>query len=160
MPDRQPGVSTGPAAKTLSRAFAGNAAWTTQPAAAGEMALSIRDLRKTYAGGTEALKGVSLDMPPGDFFALLGPNGAGKTTVIGIVTGLVRKTGGTVSIFGDDTDRHPQAARRHVGVVPQELNFNIFERVIDIIVNQAGYYGIPRKVATPRAEELLEQLGL
>ncbi len=124
------------------------------------MALSIRDLGKTYDSGTQALRGVSLDMPPGDFLALLGPNGAGKTTVIGIVTGLVRKTAGTVSIFGEDTDRHPQAARRHVGVVPQELNFNIFERVIDIIVNQAGYYGIPRKVATPRAEELLEQLGL
>jgi len=123
-------------------------------------ALSIHDLRKTYANGTEALRGVSLDMPRGDFFALLGPNGAGKTTVIGIVTGLVNKTGGTVSVFGEDIDRHPQAARRHIGVVPQELNFNIFEKVIDIVVNQAGYYGIPRRVAMPRAEELLDQLGL
>lgn len=147
------------AAGPLSPSFSSGAAWQSTPAD-GTVALSIRDLRKTYAGGTEALRGVSFDMPRGDFFALLGPNGAGKTTVIGIVTGLVNKTGGTVSVFGDDIDQHPQRARRHIGVVPQELNFNIFERVIDIVVNQAGYYGIPRRIALPRAELLLEQLGL
>jgi ABC-2 type transport system ATP-binding protein len=131
-----------------------------QSTGAGHPALSIADLQKTYATGTKALRGVSLEMPAGDFFALLGPNGAGKTTVIGIVTGLVNKTGGKVSVFGEDIDIHPQAARRHIGVVPQELNFNIFEKVIDIVVNQAGYYGIPRRIALPRAEELLGQLGL
>ncbi|MCW5698042.1 MAG: ABC transporter ATP-binding protein [Bauldia sp.] len=140
--------------------FSAGAAWTTDAAPGGAPALAVRDLRKVYATGTEALKGVSLEMPPGDFFALLGPNGAGKTTVIGIVTGIVDKSGGSVSVFGDDIDRHPQAARRHIGVVPQELNFNIFEKVIDIVVTQGGYYGIPRKIAYPRAEEILEQLGL
>lgn len=135
--------------------------WDRPKPAAGDVpALSIGNLRKTYAGGVEALRGVSLELPPGDFYALLGPNGAGKTTVIGIVTGLVNKTAGTVSVFGDDIDRHPQAARKHIGVVPQELNFNIFEKVIDIVVNQAGYYGIPRRIALPRAEELLAQLDL
>ena len=126
----------------------------------GPAALSISDLRKTYASGTEALRGVSLEMPAGDFYALLGPNGAGKTTVIGVVTGLVNKTAGIVSVFGENIDLHPQNARRHIGVVPQELNFNIFEKVIDIVVNQAGYYGIPRSIAIPRADELLAQLGL
>ncbi|MGD9737908.1 MAG: ABC transporter ATP-binding protein [Bauldia sp.] len=135
-------------------------AWSSAHPAGDAPALAINDLRKVYASGTEALKGVSFDMPRGDFFALLGPNGAGKTTVIGIVTGLVNKTGGTVSVFGEDLDRRPQSARRHIGVVPQELNFNIFERVIDIVVNQAGYYGIPRRIAIPRAEMLLDQLGL
>lgn len=135
--------------------------WADRPApGGGEPALAIGDLRKVYAGGTEALRGVSLDMPAGDFYALLGPNGAGKTTVIGIVTGLVNKTAGRVSVFGEDIDEHPQSARRHIGVVPQELNFNVFEKVIDIVINQGGYYGIPRKVAMPRAEELLSQLGL
>lgn len=133
--------------------------WTHRPLD-GVPALSIGNLEKTYDGGTRALKGVSLDIPAGDFYALLGPNGAGKTTIIGIVTGLVNKTGGTVSVFGDDIDSHPQLARKHIGVVPQELNFNVFEKVIDVVVNQAGYYGIPRKVAIPRAEELLRQLGL
>jgi ABC-2 type transport system ATP-binding protein len=150
-------TSTSPKSAPLS-----GSAWTapTERGTGTNAALAISGLRKTYANGTEALKGVSLTMPAGDFFALLGPNGAGKTTVIGVVTGLVNKTGGTVSVFGDDIDRHPQAARRHIGVVPQELNFNIFEKVIDIVVNQAGYYGIPRRVAFPRAEELLDQLGL
>ena len=137
----------------------GGASWQSA-AGKSSVALSVRDLEKTYATGTKALRGVSLEMPAGDFFALLGPNGAGKTTVIGIVTGLVNKTGGAVSVFGEDIDAHPQAARRHIGVVPQELNFNIFEKVIDIVVNQAGYYGIPRSIAVPRAEELLDQLGL
>jgi ABC-2 type transport system ATP-binding protein len=152
---------TASTAKPRSAPLAG-AAWdrTADRDAAPGVALSISDLRKTYANGTEALRGVSLEMPAGDFFALLGPNGAGKTTVIGVVTGLVNKTGGKVSVFGEDLDVHPQAARRHIGVVPQELNFNIFEKVIDIVVNQAGYYGIPRRTAVPRAEELLEQLGL
>ncbi|MGV8840164.1 MAG: ABC transporter ATP-binding protein [Bauldia sp.] len=139
--------------------FSGGAAWQ-ETRGGGEPALVVRDLRKVYGGGTEALKGVSFDMPAGDFLALLGPNGAGKTTVIGILTGLVHKTSGTVSVFGDDIDARPQAARKHIGVVPQELNFNIFERVIDIVVNQAGYYGIPRSIAFPRAEKLLEQLSL
>ncbi len=153
---RAPGGS----AERASGGFSGQAAWSASPSPGADLALSIRDLRKTYAGGTEALKGVSFDMPRGDFLALLGPNGAGKTTIIGVVTGLVTKTGGKVAVFGEDLDRHPERARRHVGVVPQELNFNIFERVIDIIVNQAGYYGLPRRLAIPRAEELLEQLGL
>ncbi|MCC6982738.1 MAG: ABC transporter ATP-binding protein [Bauldia sp.] len=126
----------------------------------GRAALSIRNLTKTYASGTQALKGVSLDIAEGDFFALLGPNGAGKTTVIGIVMGLVTKTAGTVSVFGHDIDRDHARARKFIGVVPQELNFNIFEKVMDIVVNQGGYYGIPRKVAIERAEEILHPLGL
>jgi ABC-2 type transport system ATP-binding protein len=123
-------------------------------------ALSITDLRKTYASGTVALKGVTLEIPEGDFFALLGPNGAGKTTIIGIVTGIVTKTGGRVSIFGTDADREPGRAKSHMGVVPQEPNFNIFDNVADVIVNQAGYYGIPRRIAVPRAERLMTELGL
>lgn len=123
-------------------------------------ALDIRGLEKTYATGTKALGGVSLTIPEGGFFALLGPNGAGKTTLISIVTGLVNKTGGTVKVFDADIDREPEKARSYLGVVPQSLNFNIFEKVIDIVVNQAGYYGIPRKVALPRAEEILKGLGL
>ncbi|MHA1559920.1 MAG: ABC transporter ATP-binding protein [Alphaproteobacteria bacterium] len=136
------------------------ASWNRPGDDNGVAALAIDSLEKTYATGTKALSGVSLNMPSGDFFALLGPNGAGKTTVIGVVTGLVNKTGGRVSVFGEDIDKHPQSTRRHIGVVPQELNFNIFEKVIDIVVNQAGYYGIPRRIAVPRAEELLSQLGL
>lgn len=123
-------------------------------------ALAIRDLAKTYASGTKALTGVSLDMPQGDFYALLGPNGAGKTTLIGIVSGLVNKSAGSVSVFGYDIDREPERAKSMIGLVPQELNFNIFEKPIDIIVNQAGYYGIPRSIAIPRAEKLLRDLGL
>ncbi len=123
-------------------------------------ALEIKNLVKTYASGTQALKDVSLTMPAGDFFALLGPNGAGKTTLIGITTGLVNKTSGTVSVFGHDIDKEPEKAKAMIGLVPQELNFNIFEKPLDIIVNQAGYYGIPRKVAIARAEKLLADLGL
>ena len=123
-------------------------------------ALEIHNLKKTYKNGPEALKGVSLTVPEGDFFGLLGPNGAGKTTIIGIITSLVTKTDGTVSIFGKDIDQEPDAAKMGVGVVPQELNFNIFEKPIDIIVNQAGYYGIPRAIAIPRAEKLLHDLGI
>lgn len=123
-------------------------------------ALSIKQLSKVYKNGTEALKSVSLDIPSGDFFALLGPNGAGKTTLIGVVTGLVTKSEGLVEVFGTDIDRNSSRARTYIGVVPQELNFNIFEKVIDIVINQAGYYGIPRRVAIPRAEALLQGLGL
>ncbi len=123
-------------------------------------ALLVEGLEKTYASGTRALAGVSLSVPAGDFYALLGPNGAGKTTLIGIVTGLVTKTAGRVEVFGIDIDREPERAKTFIGVVPQELNFNIFEKPIDIIVNQAGYYGIPRRVAVPRAELLLADLGI
>lgn len=123
-------------------------------------ALVIKDLKKTYATGTEALKGVSLTVPAGDFFALLGPNGAGKTTIIGITTGLVNKTGGSVSVFGDDIDTHTSEAKAHIGLVGQEINFNPFEKPFDIVVNQAGYYGVPRAEAAPRAEQLLKDLGL
>jgi ABC-2 type transport system ATP-binding protein len=123
-------------------------------------ALSIQRLKKTYATGTTALKEVSLSVPQGDFFALLGPNGAGKTTIIGITTGLVTKTEGTISVFGHDIDKEPEAAKELIGVVPQEMNFNIFETPLEIVVNQAGYYGVPRKEALPRAEMLLKRLGI
>lgn len=129
-------------------------------------ALEIVDLKKTYApthpGGnsTEALKGVSLSVKQGDFFALLGPNGAGKSTLINIVCGLVNKSAGSVKIAGLSIDDNAPKAKMHVGVVPQEFNFGIFEKVIDIIVNQAGYYGIPRKQAFVSAEKYLKQLGL
>jgi ABC-2 type transport system ATP-binding protein len=125
-----------------------------------EPALVIDNLKKIYATGTEALKGVSLTVPAGDFFALLGPNGAGKTTIIGIVTGLVNKTAGKVSVFGCDIDKEPEKAKTHIGLVGQEINFNPFEKPFDIVVNQAGYYGIPRSVAIPRAKKLLQDLGL
>lgn len=125
-----------------------------------EPALVAEKVEKTYAEGTKALKGVSLTIPQGDFFALLGPNGAGKTTLIGILTGLVNKTGGRVFIHGVDIDRNPEKARTYVGVVPQNLNLNIFEKVLDIVVNQGGYYGIPRRLALPRAEEILKGVGL
>lgn len=123
-------------------------------------ALEATDLVKTYATGTQALRGVSLTIGHGDFFALLGPNGAGKTTFIGMATGLVNPTGGALKLFGIDAFAQPQRARRHVGVVPQNLNVNIFEKVLDIVVNQAGYYGIARSVAIPRAEEVLRGVGL
>jgi ABC-2 type transport system ATP-binding protein len=123
-------------------------------------ALSVRDLRKTYKGGHEALKGVSLDVREGDFFALLGPNGAGKTTLIGIVASLVNKSGGTVSIFGNDLDREPASAKACIGLVPQEFNFNMFEPVVEVVANQAGYYGIDRREAFARAEKYLKHLDL
>jgi ABC-2 type transport system ATP-binding protein len=125
-----------------------------------ESALKIQDLKKTYKNGVTALNGVSLDIPEGDFLALLGPNGAGKTTIIGITTGLVNKTGGTVEVFGHDIDKEPEFAKTFLGLVGQEINFNPFEKLIDVIVNQGGYYGIPRSVAIPRAEQLLIDLGL
>jgi ABC-2 type transport system ATP-binding protein len=123
-------------------------------------ALVIEDLKKTYASGTEALKGVSLTVADGDFFALLGPNGAGKSTTIGILTGLVNKSGGTVSVYGHDIDQQPSMVKACLGVVPQEFNFNIFESVLNTVIFQAGYYGISKKEAMPRAEELLRALSL
>jgi ABC-2 type transport system ATP-binding protein len=123
-------------------------------------ALSVRDLTKTYKNGVQALKGVDLDVEQGDFFALLGPNGAGKTTLIGIVTSLVNKTAGSAAVFGYDIDRELEAAKACIGVVPQEMNFNMFETPLTIVVNQAGFYGIPRSVARERAERYLKQLQL
>ncbi len=123
-------------------------------------ALRIEQLRKTYLNGPEALKGIDLTVESGDFFALLGPNGAGKSTTIGIVTSLVTKTSGSVQIFGYDLDRDTEAAKTCIGVVPQEFNFNMFEPVLQIVLNQAGYYGVPRKLALKRAETYLTQLGL
>ncbi|MGO3128039.1 MAG: ABC transporter ATP-binding protein [Luteimonas sp.] len=123
-------------------------------------ALSVRDLRKTYDGGVEALKGISLDVAPGDFFALLGPNGAGKSTLIGIISSLVNKTSGDVRLFGTDLHTNRDAAMRLIGLVPQELNFNFFEKPFDILVNYAGFYGIPRAEAMVRAEEELKRAQL
>jgi ABC-2 type transport system ATP-binding protein len=123
-------------------------------------ALSVRDLTKTYKNGVQALKGVDLDVEQGDFFALLGPNGAGKTTLIGIVTSLVNKSSGHASVFGHDIDRELEAAKACIGIVPQEMNFNMFETPFTIVVNQAGFYGIPRPVAKARAEQYLKQLQL
>lgn len=123
-------------------------------------ALKIENLTKTYANGVQALKGVSLEIPAGDFFALLGPNGAGKTTIIGITAGLVNKSGGSVSVFGHDIDADPERAKAQIGLVGQEINFNPFEKPIDIVVNQGGYYGVPRSEAIPRAKQLLTDLGL
>ena len=123
-------------------------------------ALSVRGLTKTYRNGVQALKGIDLDVERGDFFALLGPNGAGKTTLIGIATSLVNKTAGSLAIFGHDIDRDLEAAKACVGVVPQELNFNMFESPQTILINQAGFYGIERTVARERAENYLKQLQL
>ncbi|MCG3170023.1 MAG: putative ABC transporter ATP-binding protein YadG [Pseudomonadales bacterium] len=123
-------------------------------------ALSIRQLRKTYANGHTALDGIDLDVAEGDFFALLGPNGAGKSTTIGVICSLVRKSAGSVEVFGIDIDRDFAAARRQLGVVPQEFNFNHFERVGDILVTQAGYYGLPLALARERSEKYLGKLDL
>jgi len=123
-------------------------------------ALEIRGLRKTYKNGFEALKGIDLEVAPASFFALLGPNGAGKSTTIGIITSLVNKTAGTVRVFGHDLDRELQEVKRSIGLVPQEFNFNNFEPIGEIVVNQAGYYGIPRREAWERAGHYLQELGL
>jgi len=123
-------------------------------------AVEIRDLCKTYQSGTQALRGVSLTIPEGDFFALLGPNGAGKTTLIGILANLVTKTAGEAAVFGVPVERNPSLAKTFIGLVPQEFNFNIFEKVEDIVVTQAGYYGIPRPQALKDAEPILKSLGL
>ena len=123
-------------------------------------ALYINNLQKTYKNGVNALKGVDLTVEEGDFFALLGPNGAGKSTAIGIVCSLVTKTSGQVEVFGKSLDANSADVRMHIGLVPQEFNFNIFEPVGEILINQAGYYGINRKEATERAEVYLKQLDL
>lgn len=123
-------------------------------------ALTIQDLRKTYANGAEALRGIDLQVEEGDFFALLGPNGAGKSTTIGIICSLVNKTSGSVQVFGHDIDTQRDDAKSCIGLVPQEFNFNQFEPVIEIVINQAGYYGIPRKEARERAEYYVQKLGL
>ncbi|MGA1762818.1 MAG: ABC transporter ATP-binding protein [Gammaproteobacteria bacterium] len=123
-------------------------------------ALEISNLKKTYASGVEALKGISLSVEEGDFYALLGPNGAGKSTTIGIVSSLVTKSDGKVSIFGTDIDQDFAEAKRKLGVVAQEMNFSPFEKVLDIVVTQSGFYGIPKQVALARAEEVLHKLGL
>ena len=123
-------------------------------------ALEITDLYKTYKNGMQALRGVNLEVKQGDFFALLGPNGAGKSTTIGIISSLVNKSSGTIKIFGHDIDEELEKAKSFIGLVPQEFNFNQFEPTIEIVVNQAGYYGISRKEAYIRAEKYLKQLGL
>jgi ABC-2 type transport system ATP-binding protein len=123
-------------------------------------ALSVSGLTKTYKNGVQALKGIDLDVEEGDFFALLGPNGAGKTTLIGIVTSLVTKSAGTISVFGHDIDGELERAKSCIGIVPQEINFNMFESPETIVVNQAGFYGIERSLARQRAEKYLKQLQL
>jgi ABC-2 type transport system ATP-binding protein len=123
-------------------------------------ALSVKGLVKTYKNGVQALKGIDLDVEEGDFFALLGPNGAGKTTLIGIVTSLVNKTAGKVSVFGHDLDAELARAKSCIGIVPQEINFNMFESPETIVVNQAGFYGVHRDLARQRAEKYLKQLQL
>jgi ABC-2 type transport system ATP-binding protein len=123
-------------------------------------ALSVKGLVKTYKNGVQALKGIDLDVEEGDFFALLGPNGAGKTTLIGIVTSLVNKTAGKVDVFGYDLDSQLARAKSCIGIVPQEINFNMFESPETIVVNQAGFYGVDRDLARARAEKYLKQLQL
>jgi ABC-2 type transport system ATP-binding protein len=123
-------------------------------------ALSITGLKKSYDNGFEALKGIDLTVEQGDFFALLGPNGAGKSTTIGVICSLVVKSAGKVNIFGTDIDQDFSKAKRDIGVVPQEFNFNQFEKVVDIVINQGGYYGLPRAAAIERAEKYLRKLGL
>ncbi len=124
------------------------------------IALSIRNLQKTYANGVVALRGIDLDVQQGDFFALLGANGAGKSTAIGIICSLVNKSSGSVQVFGHDLDRDPVAVKQCIGLVPQEFNFNQFEPLEEIVVNQAGYYGVERGEAFRRAEICLRQLDL
>ncbi|MES2826385.1 MAG: ABC transporter ATP-binding protein [Pseudomonadota bacterium] len=124
------------------------------------VALSIRNLTKVYNNKLEALKGISLDVMPGDFFAVLGPNGAGKSTTIGIISSLVRKTSGDVEIFGNNIDTHFSQAKKFLGVVPQEFNFSMFEKVEDIVLQQAGYYGLPRAFAKTQTEKYLKKLNL
>jgi len=123
-------------------------------------ALEVTDLRKTYANGVEALKGISLDVEEGDFFALLGPNGAGKSTLIGVISSLVNASSGEIKLFETSVQQQRSTAMSFIGLVPQELNFNQFEKPMEIIINQAGYYGIDRKTAKLRAEKYLRQLQL
>ena len=124
------------------------------------LALDIQQLRKTYQGGVEALKGIDLAVEEGDFYALLGPNGAGKSTTIGIISSLVNKSAGSVKVFGYDIDTQLEQAKAQIGLVPQEFNFSQFEKVEQIVVQQAGFYGVPRKLAEERAEKYLTQLDL
>lgn len=124
------------------------------------LALSIQDLHKQYSNGFQALKGINLEVKPGDFFALLGPNGAGKSTAISVISSLVQKSSGSVSIFGIDIDKDFSRAKREIGVVPQEFNFNQFDKVFDIVKNQGGYYGLKTGLAAQRTEKYLKQLGL
>ena len=123
-------------------------------------ALLINNLTKTYSNGHKALHGIDLEIKHGDFFALLGPNGAGKSTTIGIITSLIKKTSGDIKIYGIDIDKNFVKAKTYIGLVPQEINFNTFEPINEIIINQAGYYGVPRSIAVPEAEKLLRKLGL
>ncbi|NQV90052.1 ABC transporter ATP-binding protein [Candidatus Uhrbacteria bacterium] len=123
-------------------------------------AITLTHVEKTYSTGTQALKNVSFEVKAGSMTGLLGANGAGKTTLIGILTGLVRKTGGQILVAGINLDDQPELARSYIGVVPQEFNFSIFEKVEDILIDQAGYYGVPRKTARERADNLLHELGL
>ena len=123
-------------------------------------ALEILDLKKTYPGGIEALKGISLTVKEGEFYALLGPNGAGKSSTIGIIGSLVTKTSGMVKIFGIDVDKDMAEAKTMLGVVSQEINFSQFEKVMDIVVTQAGFYGIPKSEAMPKVENILKRLSL
>ncbi len=124
------------------------------------IALNIEGLKKVYKNGVEAVKGIDLQVQQGDFFALLGPNGAGKSTTIGVISSLVNKSAGRVQVFGHDIDKDLEAAKSELGLVPQEFNFSQFETLNQILVNQAGYYGVPRKLAHERAEKYLKQLGL
>lgn len=124
------------------------------------VALSIKQLAKTYENGFQALKGIDLEVEEGDFFALLGPNGAGKSTTIGVICSLVLKSAGEVSIFGHDIDENFASAKKELGIVPQEFNFSQFETVSSIVVNQAGYYGLKKPIAKERAEKYLKKLGL
>jgi len=123
-------------------------------------AISIANLSKTYANGHQALKSISMQVNPGDFFALLGPNGAGKSTTIGIIATLVKKTSGKVAVYGRDVETYEFETKQDLGVVPQEINFSQFEKVGDIVMTQAGYYGLPRKLAAERTEKYLKKLGL
>lgn len=123
-------------------------------------ALTINKLSKTYPNGVTALKGITLAVAEGDFFALLGPNGAGKSTTIGVIASLVTKSGGTVQVFDHDLDSELELVKSFIGIVPQEFNFNIFEKTLDVVVNQAGYYGIPRRLARQRAEIYLKRMDL
>ena len=123
-------------------------------------ALAIQDLSKVYANDVHALRGISLKVEEGDFFALLGPNGAGKSTTIGILFSLINKSGGQVEVFGIDIDKDFPAAKKQLGIVPQEFNFNLFERVQDIVITQGGYYGLPPELTRERAEKYLKKLGL
>ena len=138
----------------------GSLTTTVQPMSPTTPALVVENLRKTYGNGVQALKGINLTVQPGDFFALLGPNGAGKSTLIGILSSLVNSTDGDARIFGVSVNQQRNEAMKLIGLVPQEINFNQFEKPFDICVNQAGFYGIPRKIAAERAEKYLKELRL